>query len=76
LLTYLNGQKHSLQSFPIQMRRGTFTAISSSHASNDVLLSCYMKTVASPVSLTDKQPEVLNICDKSCYCSFLNQKQK
>jgi len=29
---------------------------SSSHASNDVVLSCCLKPIVSPVSLADKQP--------------------
>ena len=33
-----------------------FAVISSSHASNDVVLSCCLKPIVSPVSLADKQP--------------------
>ena len=33
-----------------------FTVISGSHASNDVVLSCCLKPIISPVSLADKQP--------------------
>jgi len=32
-----------------------FTVICSSHASNDVVLSCCLKPIVSPVSLADKQ---------------------
>jgi len=32
-----------------------FTVISSSHASNDVVLSCCLKPIVSSVSLADKQ---------------------
>jgi len=32
-----------------------FTTISSSNVSNDVVLSCCLKPIASPVSLADKQ---------------------
>jgi len=33
--------------------------ISSSHASNDVVLSCCLKPIASPVSFADKEPYCL-----------------
>jgi len=33
-----------------------FTVTSSSHASNDVVFSCCLKPIVSPVSLADKQP--------------------
>jgi len=37
------------------VHRKIFTVISSSHASNDVMLSCCLKPIVSPVSLADKQ---------------------
>ena len=37
------------------VHRKIFTVITSSHASNDVVLSCRLKPIVSPVSLTDKQ---------------------
>ena len=48
-----------------------FTAISSSNVSNDVVLSCCLKPIASPShSLINN----LIICNKSCYCSLINRK--
>ena len=37
------------------VHRKIFTVISSSHASNDVVLSCCLKPIVSPVSLADKK---------------------
>jgi len=45
--------------FYLSVQRKIFTVISSSHASNDVVLSCYLKPIVSPVSLADKQPYCL-----------------
>jgi len=42
--------------FSIQVCTGQFIAISCSNASNDVVLSCCLKPITSPISLADKQP--------------------
>jgi len=41
--------------------RKIFTVITSSHASNDVVLSSCLKPIVSPVSLADKQPYRLQL---------------
>ena len=52
------------------IQKNKFIVISSSHASTDVVLSCCLKPIVSPISLTDKQRYHL----LSCYCSIIKSK--